>query len=293
MKQKTNINKKGISKEKSILKKEVQIFSEKRYIETKKRPAIEVKNLVIDFGESIAIDDITWDVPTGSMVTLLGPSGCGKTTTLNAIAGLLTPTSGQIYFKGKNVTKLTPKDRNIGLVFQNYALYPHMSVYKNIAFPLMNDPVWKAGVKKKNAYNKLLNDLILFKANGAPAKKLSVLEMKFFDIYDVKAETIAYLESTSIEVDVELEETKINLKNKSLTGRRRLSDLTNKTLEELKNNKKDFDLKKKNAYIKYNKQIKQINDGGKEKFETDIKKILKKELELAKKVKKQTTKNQK
>ncbi|UWV94224.1 ATP-binding cassette domain-containing protein [Mycoplasmopsis cynos] len=73
------------------------------------------------------------------MVTLLGPSGSGKTTTLNAIAGLLTVTSGKILFKGKDVTDFTPQKRKIGFVFQNYALYPHLSVYANIAFPLKND----------------------------------------------------------------------------------------------------------------------------------------------------------
>lgn len=65
---------------------------------------------------------------------LLGPSGCGKTTTLNCIAGLLEPTSGSIYFDDRDVTNLAPKDRNIGMVFQSYALYPHMKVIDNIAF---------------------------------------------------------------------------------------------------------------------------------------------------------------
>ncbi len=86
----------------------------------------------------IAVNDFTYTVPDGELVGLLGPSGCGKSTTLNLISGLLEPTEGKIFFGEEEVTKLPPEMRGIGLVFQNYALYPHLSVRKNILFPLEN-----------------------------------------------------------------------------------------------------------------------------------------------------------
>ncbi len=88
--------------------------------------------------EVIAVNDFTFEIPDGKLVGLLGPSGCGKSTTLNLICGLLTPTDGQIFFGEDDVTKLAPENRGVGLVFQNYALYPHLTVLKNIMFPLEN-----------------------------------------------------------------------------------------------------------------------------------------------------------
>ena len=87
---------------------------------------------------TIAVNDLHITIPDGKLVGLLGPSGCGKSTTLYMISGLLEPTSGRIWFGDEDVTNLTPDKRGIGLVFQNYALYPHMTVYGNIAFPLEN-----------------------------------------------------------------------------------------------------------------------------------------------------------
>ena len=83
-----------------------------------------------------ALKNINLEINEGELVCLLGPSGCGKTTILNLLAGLLDPTSGEIKFDGESVVDKHPKDRNIGLVFQNYALYPHMTVLDNIMFPL-------------------------------------------------------------------------------------------------------------------------------------------------------------
>ncbi|OPZ35074.1 MAG: Trehalose import ATP-binding protein SugC [Tenericutes bacterium ADurb.BinA155] len=85
-----------------------------------------------------AVDNLEITVDDGKLMGLLGPSGCGKSTTLYMVAGLLEPTSGEIWFGDEDVTDLEPEKRGIGLVFQNYALYPHMTVYKNVAFPLTN-----------------------------------------------------------------------------------------------------------------------------------------------------------
>ena len=86
----------------------------------------------------VAVSDFSFEIPDGQLVGLLGPSGCGKSTTLYMISGLQKPTSGKIYFGDDDVTELSTENRGIGLVFQNYALYPHMTVQQNIMFPLQN-----------------------------------------------------------------------------------------------------------------------------------------------------------
>ncbi len=101
---------------------------------TKKFPARGRKNQE----DVIAVNDFTFEIPDGKLIGLLGPSGCGKSTTLNLISGLLKPTSGRIFFGEDDVTDLPPENRGIGLVFQNYALYPHLTVRQNILFPLQN-----------------------------------------------------------------------------------------------------------------------------------------------------------
>ena len=88
--------------------------------------------------EVVAVNDFTFEIPDGQLVGLLGPSGCGKSTTLYMISGLQKPTSGKIFFGDDDVTELSTENRGIGLVFQNYALYPHMPVQQNILFPLQN-----------------------------------------------------------------------------------------------------------------------------------------------------------
>ncbi len=101
----------------------------------------------------IAVNDFSFEIPDGKLVGLLGPSGCGKSTTLNLICGLLKPTSGKIFFGDDDVTKLPPENRGVGLVFQNYALYPHLTVKQNIMFPLENlkgkDKLTKAEMEKR------------------------------------------------------------------------------------------------------------------------------------------------
>ena len=88
--------------------------------------------------EVVAVNDFTFEIPDGKLIGLLGPSGCGKSTTLYMISGLQKPTSGRIFFGDDDVTELSTEHRGIGLVFQNYALYPHMTVKQNILFPLQN-----------------------------------------------------------------------------------------------------------------------------------------------------------
>ena len=88
--------------------------------------------------EVVAVNNFTFTIPDGKLVGLLGPSGCGKSTTLYMISGLQQPTSGKIFFGEEDVTELSPENRGVGLVFQNYALYPHMTVKQNILFPLQN-----------------------------------------------------------------------------------------------------------------------------------------------------------
>lgn len=98
---------------------------------------IEVKQLEKTYENGYqAIKSVSFSVKKGDLVCLLGPSGCGKTTTLNMIAGLLNPTGGDIVVDGKSMLNVEPKDRNIGYVFQNYALYPHMTVLQNVMFPM-------------------------------------------------------------------------------------------------------------------------------------------------------------
>ena len=86
----------------------------------------------------VAVSDFTFEIPDGKLIGLLGPSGCGKSTALNLICGLLEPTRGRIFFGDDDVTDLPPEARGVGMVFQNYALYPHLTVLNNILFPLQN-----------------------------------------------------------------------------------------------------------------------------------------------------------
>ncbi len=88
--------------------------------------------------EVVAVNDLTFEIPDGQLIGLLGPSGCGKSTTLNLLSGLQKPTSGRIFFGDDDVTDLPAENRGVGLVFQNYALYPHLTVKQNITFPLEN-----------------------------------------------------------------------------------------------------------------------------------------------------------
>jgi thiamine transport system ATP-binding protein len=98
--------------------------------------SVDVTNLGVRFGSVTALDDVSLSIRDGEFFTLVGPSGCGKTTLLRSIAGLETPSAGQVAIDGRDVTAEPPESRNIGIVFQNYALFPHLSVAENIAYGL-------------------------------------------------------------------------------------------------------------------------------------------------------------
>jgi len=111
--------------------------------------SVKLDHLSKYFGSVKAVDNLNLEIKDGEFIALLGPSGCGKTTTLLMIAGIYKPTKGRIYFDDVDVTEWPPKDRNVGMVFQSYALYPHMKVYDNIAFPLKLKKMPKQEIDKR------------------------------------------------------------------------------------------------------------------------------------------------
>ncbi|RLF22984.1 MAG: sugar ABC transporter ATP-binding protein [Thermoprotei archaeon] len=110
---------------------------------------VKLENLTKRFGKVVAVDNLNLEIKDGEFMALLGPSGCGKTTPLLMIAGIYKPTKGYIYFDDVIVNDLPPRERNIGMVFQNYALYPHMTVFDNIAFPLKLKKLPKKEIEKE------------------------------------------------------------------------------------------------------------------------------------------------
>ena len=110
---------------------------------------VRIENLTKNYGNVSALDNFSLEVDPGEFMVLLGPSGCGKTTAVRCIAGLTDPSSGTIHIGYRVVNGLPPKDRDIAMVFQNYALYPHMSVYDNIAFPLKMRKESKENIREK------------------------------------------------------------------------------------------------------------------------------------------------
>jgi spermidine/putrescine transport system ATP-binding protein len=109
-------------------------------------PAIELRHATKRYGEAVALDDVSMSIPAGEFFCLLGPSGCGKTTTLNLIGGFLPLTSGDLLIEGRTVKDLPPHRRNVNTVFQNYALFPHMTVADNVAFGLRMENLPRAEV---------------------------------------------------------------------------------------------------------------------------------------------------
>ena len=110
---------------------------------------LKVKNLSKNFGKVKAVQDVTFEATEGKVLSLLGPSGCGKTTTLRCIAGFENPDQGEIYLDNRKITPFPPEKRGIGMVFQNYALWPHMTVYGNLAFGLQIKKVPKPEIDKR------------------------------------------------------------------------------------------------------------------------------------------------
>ena len=129
---------------------------------------VELKNIVKSFNNNTILNNINIEISDGEFIVILGPSGCGKSTLLRLIAGLEQMTTGSIFIDQQNVCNLEPKDRKIAMVFQNYALYPHMTVYKNIAYSLILQKTPKHEIEKKvkEAAELLqLNDLLNRKPN--------------------------------------------------------------------------------------------------------------------------------
>ena len=122
----------------------------------------------------IAVNDFTFEIPDGKLVGLLGPSGCGKSTALNLLCGLLNPTKGKIFFGDDDVTNLPAENRGVGMVFQNYALYPHLTVQQNIMFPLQNFK-GKDKLTKEEMQAKALEAAKLVQIDGLMERKPSEL----------------------------------------------------------------------------------------------------------------------
>jgi len=110
---------------------------------------IELKNISKSFDGDVVLDNISLDIYDNEFLTLLGPSGCGKTTTLRIISGFVQPDEGEVVFMGDDITDVPPHKRNVNTVFQRYALFPHLNVFENIAFPLREKKVPKAEIEEK------------------------------------------------------------------------------------------------------------------------------------------------
>ena len=132
---------------------------------------VKLTSIVKSYGSLKAVDNVSLDIKEGEFLTFLGPSGCGKTTTLRLISGFVQPTSGSIYFGDKDVTRVAPQHRQIGMVFQDYALFPHLTVFENIAFGLVERKYEKSAVKKR--VNELLAMIELEEASERYPSEIS------------------------------------------------------------------------------------------------------------------------
>src|SRR5213082_2261351 len=119
-----------------------------------KAASIEFRNVSKVYGDAAAVSDISFSIAAGTLVTLLGPSGCGKTTTLRMIAGLELPSEGRILIAGRDVTNLNATHRDVSMVFQSYALFPHMNVLENVSYGLL-----RSGLARSEAASRALEGL--------------------------------------------------------------------------------------------------------------------------------------
>src|SRR6056297_435622 len=117
---------------------------------TDQTPLVRIEGLTKKFGDTVALDNLTLDIARGEFVTFLGPSGCGKSTTLRILGGFEQPTSGRVILEGKDVTKQPPERRHVNMVFQDYALFPHMTVAQNIAFGLELKGMGRGDIKRRS-----------------------------------------------------------------------------------------------------------------------------------------------
>ena len=131
---------------------------------------LEMINVTKQFGRHvIAVNDLSLEVHEGEFLVLLGPSGCGKTTAMRMVAGLEEVTAGRILIDGKDVTDLPPRNRNVSMIFQNYAVWPHMTVYENIAYALRLKRMGKATI------DKIVKDVASLTNIGELREELAVL----------------------------------------------------------------------------------------------------------------------
>jgi ABC-type Fe3+/spermidine/putrescine transport system ATPase subunit len=132
---------------------------------------LEARNLVVRFGEYTALRDVSFEVAAGERLCLLGPSGCGKTTSLRVIAGFIQPDSGGVRIDGRDMEGVPPEGRNIGILFQNYALFPHLTIYDNVAFGLRMRNIAESEIRKR--VTEALELVRLPKAGGKRPSMLS------------------------------------------------------------------------------------------------------------------------
>ncbi|MBQ6730416.1 MAG: ATP-binding cassette domain-containing protein [Bacilli bacterium] len=195
---------------------------------TKVFPGNPAKNIP----DAVAVDSLNVDIRDGELIGLLGPSGCGKSTTLYMIAGLKAPTDGEIWFGDEDVTHLAPEKREIGLVFQNYALYPHMTVYENVKFPLTNLKIVTNKKDKvlennnliisllKEEFDAILNIILNSRFKGKFSKDMSARRMvKKYHIVTSVAERIFKFGLQNISSDQEKALNAALAKKSSLQGK--------------------------------------------------------------------------